>query len=895
MQVDLISRGISDLDFSSHDSATATDKERAAIQLIETIDASNNQISSIKSLNIFVSLTTVVLRKNCLTSPISVWVAELPPTLRVLDLSHNEITSLTSSSMPPSTSGGGSGSDWVRFEPGPLVRLKCLAELDLSHNLIDTTALSRTFSAAIEARRHLRSGAGGTEDEEPPFTVLPASLVHLNIAHNSAVMSLNALTFGLMALQDLDASFNKVQSLAGFEAVAANCPALEYLAVEGNPLVAALGANYTFHLTQMMPQLRFVDAERVRDERGRRLIGGSPPAAADDKAASEDSDVDVRASTAHQKRKPPATISPPPPPQNGVPVVTEQPRNKEVRQQAVGAPEVPRARVAVVRDPVPPSLDATRSFVEDEQEISAGEGGDHDEDDVNHFTAQRSASAARSANDWDDELPHSRDPTPLEERALNALINSAVIVDAEGRPRSNRYDARAQFLRRRAAQLEMLLQEAADGNRDLRAENATLERRVGDRRRVVGAQVREISAAKAEIEALQKQVGQMRAKVQKREFDVTHAKVTANRSVSRSRDGAAGDSTSARVAAGALRHRSASSRAKLEARLSLPKRLEEVVRLTNSAIKQRAAVDARLSMRRAASPRGVAEPERFRYRPLSAAELDENRQGELDCDPDDRRGGNISAVAWNASPTRAETSFASVTSDRRAGPLRATPKPGSSPRNAAKPRQHEQQQQQQRQPRQQWDTPHHVDPYAAPAAVATAQGPSARVEQRRVEYYLTEHDLHLQPPPLNRLNAGTRGPDFGGAATSGRAPSCDSLAWRDQHRRSASTASSASHPYNAEPSEADPVSLRAPSAARLSQSMLNLLPEHHQPNGSFGARRMPTPGQPLSSHDTSVSSLHSATAANPPSARCDDDGPHLLPETTRIADVPLSIAIPLLK
>ena len=207
MDVALEGKGIAQLDFSSHDDSTASPSERVAVESIQRLNASRNHISSIRRLTIFRQLVVLDLSYNKLTSPVGLWIPELPPSIRELHLAHNEISSLQSSARDRD-----SGSIYDTFcRPFPHLEV-----LDLSGNL-----LSEPYNDD--------SDDDGTE---APLDAVASRLAVVNLGDNLSLSSINKILGGCRSLRDVTLDGNRIASLEGILCLAA-CGALERVSLRG--------------------------------------------------------------------------------------------------------------------------------------------------------------------------------------------------------------------------------------------------------------------------------------------------------------------------------------------------------------------------------------------------------------------------------------------------------------------------------------------------------------------------------------------------------------------------------------------------------------------------------------------------------------------------------------
>lgn len=212
MKIDLSNRDIAVLDFSSHNAATASPKEVVALQVIESLDASNNRIRALVHLNVFVALKRLVLSHNKLSSPVVDWLKSMPPSLEELELSHNEISTFEARNGNVSTIGYVIGTYCPR-----------LTVLSLSHNLLHASASPSQAAQRTSARNGM-----------------PSEIVSLNIDANTGVFSLNELLCGMPKLQTLSCCENHIETLEGVAGLSLHCPALRNISMRGCPVHANL-------------------------------------------------------------------------------------------------------------------------------------------------------------------------------------------------------------------------------------------------------------------------------------------------------------------------------------------------------------------------------------------------------------------------------------------------------------------------------------------------------------------------------------------------------------------------------------------------------------------------------------------------------------------------------
>lgn len=256
MNIDLRGKRISELDFSSHNPATADPQEVAALRQIESIDASDNALRSLCRLHIFSSLTTLVLARNQLSGKVHGILCELPlRTLTSIDLSWNQLTD-----MAPTAD----GASFVTFAELPL-----LTTLDLSHNEITSPAYT------------------------PPHALLPPSLEVLRIGFNR-VSTVGVFVRGCLNLRELHVASNKIGGIesGGLDVVAAECPALQVVSLAGNPIGAFLGDTFRDAVREVFgPSLCVLDGVEFDDANDEEAA----PAASNDASLASDIAAQVRA------------------------------------------------------------------------------------------------------------------------------------------------------------------------------------------------------------------------------------------------------------------------------------------------------------------------------------------------------------------------------------------------------------------------------------------------------------------------------------------------------------------------------------------------------------------------------------------------------------------------
>ena len=567
MKVDLQGKAIKELDFSSHDPSTATEKERTALRTIEEIDASDNEISLVKRLDVFPNLVSLQLAKNRLASPISFFVRHIPPTIRTLDLSHNEITSIE----------GGTSCQfgWKHDADGK-------AGSKSPEAVTETTDLLRrevNFSTLVNLEQLNISFNSVVSPEKVGVPMFPSALVVLDVSYNQ-ITQLAPLLVGLCNLEVLNAEGNSIHR---FEEAVAECHTLGRLYLSGNPLIEELGPRYRhtvlrafaekgsprLHLLDGLP-VEASDLEAASPLQRREEPNGDEPrrevSSAERTTEGQRGVFSLASEIASQVRSQRAGSEPTAPPQQHstlpVPSTRSQPEDRQSNNAGL-LPNVQRARARVVADPATPTdlgstRKPTRSYPEEpvkspeEESIS----DDEDFDDEAKYSRQGAYHATRERRDrdiaheddyydraaYEEYLPREdayRRPWYPEDEAEREVLadrtqNTMHSAFKSKASKFQQQEARIKELQRIARQLEHSLSDGHHAISVLSRENASVEAQLRDRRRMISDQLKESAALKAERKALLSTVESLKMHAQKASFEIEHAERAAEHQVEKS-------------------------------------------------------------------------------------------------------------------------------------------------------------------------------------------------------------------------------------------------------------------------------------------------------------------------------------------------------------------------
>ena len=531
MEVDLRNKEILELDFSSHNASTASEREKQAVTDIEVIRASSNQISKLQNLSIFVRLVSLDLSKNKLSSPIINWLDQLPPSLLSLNLSFNSISSVNL--LGASTSDFGNSESLVSTF---LFYLPKLEILDLSHNEIVAHSVD---SVANLARGHNDNCDGGVDDgthtkgilggEQQPIQskqrkradpLINRSLQVLSIAQNAAIHSLNTLLQGLFGLQELHAESNMLESMCSIEELASECPRLEAIYLYGNPLFQS------FNPLLVLPE------GGILPPNSEMKLQQSAPFLADTFAVSI------------VKMIPQIAVV------DGVVVAEAQERLREFFFPTDASPEHPESREV---EPVPTARapETLSLLMSDDDEVSRLHPIIQEEEGQQNNSSNSPQEGENKAlmegnDEWisteplcenfdeEEEYVHDVSDFPSSHR-------EEVGDDGWERKRSRAYRllmdsfltshgptkiTREEFLVQRETQLYDFILESQAASQSLVEENAMMESTVSSKRQLVGQQVHQLNSLKQLLAQLQKDEAELRTQIDKKVIARNHSKRT---------------------------------------------------------------------------------------------------------------------------------------------------------------------------------------------------------------------------------------------------------------------------------------------------------------------------------------------------------------------------------
>lgn len=519
MNICLKNKGITTLDFSSHDSNTAPAKEIIALQVIEAIDASRNKISSITQLKLFSSLQRLDLSHNRLTSPVALWLREMPPTLIELNLSHNEISSFTlqasnvESSAVPHT-----------IADALLKYLPMLKRLNLAHNLLHSTSASLHGLEQQQQQQQPKSSSSPSSDLEA-----------LDLSNNTGLFAISGIVGSLPKLTSLHCEHNHIESLEGLALLPTLCPALKELFLVGCPvarnyrndeflwnLVGGESFDYESHqhkisakkdvlklvdhffaalTSQVLPQLELVDGVNVVE--ARELVGPLLERKIDD---------------VHSPQRETS--------------LSDESGDDDLQQRGVDASTVR------FRDP----------YADDDTMVSAmasalGATDRKGQKEVSVIEMESSSSSSSSSSE-DHHRGTARKketfspPSSIEmTRTFESLMNNTTKSLRRQPPHHFHvaYDTQAgapqhvlerlDYLHRRAEELQVFLTESKKNTRFFQVERLDMERDLQDSRRRVSHQRGELAALRIERDTQKDLVQKLQQMVRKRTLELDHAEV----------------------------------------------------------------------------------------------------------------------------------------------------------------------------------------------------------------------------------------------------------------------------------------------------------------------------------------------------------------------------------